>query len=272
MKKKYDLYISLGAACSTSMVLRRSNLQFWSYPFDWLSGSNLYDRVKIFLNDFEGWLNKEDLEFLKEFNGPIPRNFYKNTKTNITYLHDFKYKTPLDECYDEVIEKYNRRINRLFNQIRGSKSVCFVYIDTPASETAVSDETLKELRQMLSDKFPDVNVDILYLFNTFNVSYKSRTTTNIDEHITKIKFDYNKYNPENSGDNDIKLLCRLFEDYHITFKYVTFKNRFRFLTEWFNKKFRKIYNKQIRYTGNKEWNEITILGFEFLREKKKSNF
>lgn len=270
MKKKYDLYVSLGAACSTSMALRRSNLQFWSYPFDWLAGSNLYDRTKIFLNDFDGWLNKEDLTLTKEYNGPVPKNFYFNNKTEINYLHDFKYKTPLDECYDEVVEKYNRRINRLFTQIKGSKNVCFVYIDTPASKTAVSDETLKELQKMLSDKFPDVNIDILYLFNTFNVTFKSRNTVKINEHITKIEFDYNKYNPENNGDTDVKLLCRLFEDYHITFKYVTFKNRFRFLTEWFNKKLRKIYNKQIRYTGNKEWLEITILGFE-MRFKNEKN-
>lgn len=268
MKKKYDLYISLGAACSTSTTLRKTNLQFWSYPFDWLAGSTLYDRVKILINNFDGWLNKEDLEFISEYNGVIPRNFYKNIKTNINYLHDFKYKVPLDDCYDEVIEKYNRRISRLFNQIKNADNVCFVYIDSPASENAVSDEKLEEIQKMLSDKFKDTNIDLLYLFNIKDIQFKSKSLCQVNKHITKIGFDYNRYNEENKHDVDVKILCRLFNNYHITFKYVTFKNRLRFITGWFNKIIRKIFSTQTRYTGNKKWKEYTIFGFEILKERK----
>ena len=63
MKKTYDLYISLGAACSCTTTIRKCNLQFFSYPYDWVANVSYLDRVKFLTNDFQGWFNKEDLKF-----------------------------------------------------------------------------------------------------------------------------------------------------------------------------------------------------------------
>ena len=94
MKKKvFDLYISLGAVCSCTTTLRDCALQFYSYPFDWMAGSDLQGRTEILINDFKNWFNKEDLIFWGNRTFPEPRDIFLNTKTGIVHNHDFKYNT-----------------------------------------------------------------------------------------------------------------------------------------------------------------------------------
>ena len=77
-KKNYDLYLSYGAVCSCSTVLRASSLQFWSYPFDWLGGADVVERAELISNDFEGWLELPDFEFVGTREHPEPKNIFRN--------------------------------------------------------------------------------------------------------------------------------------------------------------------------------------------------
>lgn len=61
LDKKFDLIFSLGEDCACSSYLRRFNLQEYSYPFDWLTKADFSVRVDLLLNDFEGFLEKENL-------------------------------------------------------------------------------------------------------------------------------------------------------------------------------------------------------------------
>ena len=82
MKKKYDLVFGIGAACSCSQMLRKTGLQFSSYPFDWLYGTDFSGRVDILTNDFKDFVNKEDLTFIDATNGDKdnPCDVYNNVK------------------------------------------------------------------------------------------------------------------------------------------------------------------------------------------------
>ena len=59
--QKFDLIFSIGEDCACSSYLRRYNLQDYSYPFDWLTKATFKTRLDLLLNDFQGFLEKENL-------------------------------------------------------------------------------------------------------------------------------------------------------------------------------------------------------------------
>lgn len=67
-KEKYDLILSIGEACSCTQALRKSNLQIFSYPFDWLFGASfetevLSESIKILTADYKMLDEKIDYAF-----------------------------------------------------------------------------------------------------------------------------------------------------------------------------------------------------------------
>ena len=57
--KEYDFYFSLGGSCATTQILRHCHLQFASYPFDWIAGSDIVSRAQIICSGFLDSLRKE---------------------------------------------------------------------------------------------------------------------------------------------------------------------------------------------------------------------
>lgn len=59
--KAYDFVFSLGAACSCSQSLRLANLQFASFPCDWLWGRSPVVRAKALTGGFDALLDESRL-------------------------------------------------------------------------------------------------------------------------------------------------------------------------------------------------------------------
>ncbi len=131
MKRKYDLIYSLGRDCACSEYLIRAGLRTYSGPFDWITGPKFTDRIDIILNDFEGFLNIEDLEPLdKNINPNVvdqKNDYYKNNRSKFHFYHDFSSGIKLEESFKGVKEKYNRRIGRFYKKIGEAKNVLLVY-------------------------------------------------------------------------------------------------------------------------------------------------
>lgn len=214
VKKEYDLIVSLGAACSCTETLRECNLQRYSYPFDWLYGNTFEGRVQLLLSDMKDFINKEDLEKQGEYQRPIPCTIYKNTRNNLVFNHDFPQNSTLDESYTAVFAQYSRRINRLFSQIKKSKSVLFVYIDTPQSTTVLeNDEILLKAQRDLQNKFFDTKIDILYISNS-----KKRKYTKLSQNVIKKEFNYalKSYKNLPSYLPNYKQLCKGLREYKLS--------------------------------------------------------
>lgn len=161
--KTYDLIMSIGALCFCSENLRQHNLQAYSYPFDWLFGSTFSGRVKIVASKFENFLREEDLEF-SHVEDRVSCDAYKNTFNGLGFNHDFPANVPLNESFNAVKEKYDRRINRLINLINESKNILFVYIEGPGQSVATeTNEALIAAQKELQKAFPNTRCDILYL-------------------------------------------------------------------------------------------------------------
>lgn len=184
VKKKYDLIFSLGEACSCTQALRNCNLQLKSYPFDWLFGSSFSQRIDILLNDFDRFIDKKDLEFFYSERS-IKCDAYKNTYNKLVFNHDFPANINVNESYDKIKEKYDRRITRLLKKIDEASSILIVYLETPDHKTIVDDEVLIECHKRLLDKYNNKDINILCISN--DSTYK---VDKISQNIKRIYLNY----------------------------------------------------------------------------------
>ena len=181
--KKYDVIFSLGSACLCSQALRKLHLQFCSYPLDWVTGDDFPNRVDLLTTGFRDFFNREDLVFYPDWKEP-KKDVYKNKRTQIIFPHDFPQDIPFEISYPAVKEKYGRRISRLTGHIEKGKSVLIVYVDKPLKEqNNASDDLLENCYSRIVTRFPDKNIDLLYIFCSDDVSEKK-----IGDHILKVSF------------------------------------------------------------------------------------
>lgn len=162
--KKFDLIFSLGEDCACSSYLRRFNLQEYSYPFDWLTNADFFTRMDLLVNDFKGFLEKENLVQLDKsaFKGNIDEfnDYYADTKTDFYFYHDFDTKIPFDKSFILVKEKYQRRIKRLYHQIQKSQNILTVWWSRNKHQDI---DKVKESYKLLSQKFADKDISILLI-------------------------------------------------------------------------------------------------------------
>jgi len=224
INKKYDFIFSLGEACACTQVLRKCRLQFASFPFDWLYGSNINKRAELISNDMENWFNIEDLEKIGQREHPEPKDIYKNNKTGIVFNHDFPINGELKNDYEKVKEKYDRRINRLLENIRNSNNVLVVYIQNPNQREIVTDENLLFVQSILQKRFQNTTIHLLYLYCERSINYKNRKLYYLNENTYKLIFDYDGYNEELPYVVNFKLLYKIFNKFKISNKFLTSKN------------------------------------------------
>jgi len=168
--KKYDVIFSFGFSCSTAMFLKNQNLRKFSSPFDWVSIAPFSSRCDIFLNKFENYINKEDLEFFGKRETPEPKDMYLNKKNKICFVHDFPIGGNLDETYFCVLDKYQRRIKRLLDKIEQNEKTLLVYMDFPldASSKAGDDEIINFINKA-NEVYNKTHLDILFIRHNENM-------------------------------------------------------------------------------------------------------
>ena len=128
--KKYNIIYSLGRDCACSSYLKKNGLRLTSGPFDWLTNAGFEQRFDLILNDFENFLNKEDLiPMPKPTQFPADKNndYYENKRTGLYFWHDFPADKSFDQSYPLIKQKYNRRIDRFYKNIKKHKRVLLVW-------------------------------------------------------------------------------------------------------------------------------------------------
>jgi len=183
----YDLAFSLGQACACSLVLRTANLQFASFPLDWIARGSISLRAGLVASRFAGWLEKEDFVY----EGTNPMNglgVFVNRRTGFQHLHDFPDR-PIEESFDEVREKFRRREERLCGALGRARRVLCVYISRPAGPDVAPDE-LARCRKTLADAYPNATFDLVHLSCEEGRPFKDRLVRDLSEGVTQIVFDY----------------------------------------------------------------------------------
>ena len=206
VRDRYDLVFGIGQACSCSWALREAGLQFASYPFDWVANVDLVGRSRIVADDFRDWLVEDRMEFEKgtpSYNCDI----YHNRVTGMGFNHDFPKGVPFKESFPSVRAKYDRRINRLFADIRRSKRVLVVWVGVPGRGVLPAEHVALCLKTF-REKFPGVEFRMLVIENDPGVSVKSPRVEEGDG-FERISFDYEDRSKEgNRFQVKMKLLSR----------------------------------------------------------------
>lgn len=203
MRKRYDLVIGMGMACSCSQALRRANLQLLAFPFDWVAPDtrnrrhlvrDMPTRAHAIVGAFADWLRIEDLRFVRphETNG---KDIYLNARTGLVFNHDFPTERPLTETFPEVAGKYRRRSARLIELIRRSRNVLLVRIERPDLPGGTPAADCVEARQILADGFPGVNFSLLQFVCDPSCPPPSRREMAFGDDILQISFDYRSTDP-----------------------------------------------------------------------------
>lgn len=154
--KRFKNIISLGHFCSPAMEFERLGCRKYSFPFDWLITPNLNSVMDLIENHFTDFLNEEYMYQLKQF-----PSYYRNIKVNVDFYHDFSPLKSFDSQILDTSNKYKRRIERFYNQIKSPTLFCR-YI------TKEDYENITETHNRLLTIIKDYNKenDIVYIANS----------------------------------------------------------------------------------------------------------
>lgn len=148
--REYDFCMSLGGSCSAAMQMKQRGLRLASMPLDWVHGRSSARYVKSVVdflwNGFSGWCDFDrlvpmpaDMDIPKATD-PLEVRAWDEAH-DIGFYHDFRYNIFGEggrEYHRGILERYRRRIDRMYDVIRGSRSVFAVVVNAqgalPATE------------------------------------------------------------------------------------------------------------------------------------------
>jgi len=195
MTGNYDLIFGIGAACSCSQSLRAADLQFASFPWDWIGFPSMPERARIMCSGYKGWMEIEDLEYI----GPIGagKAQYRNRKNGILSNHEFKTDVPLEEAFPAVKERYDRRIERLDRLIRSARRPVLVFrLDTPAKAgIPTSLDDCRECRRILSEGYPGTRFEVCLISLDRGRPFADRIEEEPEDGFLHVAFDYADHTP-----------------------------------------------------------------------------
>lgn len=189
--KEYDLAFSLGFSCGTSQALRAAGMQYASYPLDWTGEPNIISSVNLIVNDFTDWFEFEDFKLVDVRHGAgFCTRCYLNEKTSLGFSHEFDDFHPFEESHPRIKKVYDRRVKRLLDDLHASSKILAVYIETPKRDCA-SDEEIINAHRQLAEKFPNAEIDLLYV--AANEAVNKPVLKQLSTNIFTAQFNYRKY-------------------------------------------------------------------------------
>lgn len=189
------LFVSLGAHCQAAGQLERLNLRKRAFPFDWLITNCHKEFLKIFTEDFNGFMDDKYLKASKSGDWHFDNTYYK-----ISFRHEAENprKRRKYQKFKEMIissrTKYERRIAR-FRELRNfSGKVFFIRIANAMdrgytwykeSSPLITENQAIELRDTLRQYFPSLN------FTLVIINYMSANAPEIPWEPDMIEFKVN---------------------------------------------------------------------------------
>lgn len=147
IKGGYDAAFSLGAYCLASTQMYNHSLRPYSGVLDWMYSERLSDVNRLLENHFAGFMQLDHLVY--ERIDDMGRHLVVNdTLYNVLSVHDFSIEanTPGQlVTYNEVKEKYDRRIKRFFEKTAAAEKVLFVRINGTYEEAARLERILSSI-------------------------------------------------------------------------------------------------------------------------------
>jgi hypothetical protein len=160
-------YISLGDACSVAYQLQQNRLKKESLPFDWIRVNNFKDVINIFKDNFSNFCDIDSLQLIKKTNNfPIVNDIFPNENNNsetyvyhhkiynIDFFHDFHTDIKNLDTVKNFVDKYNRRIIRLYDILKSNNEIIFIRDENKYS---INNETINMFIQLMNEINPNMN-------------------------------------------------------------------------------------------------------------------
>lgn len=211
-KKKYDIIYSLGSNCACALYLNKYHLRLTSGPFDWVSEICFENRISLILNDFKDYLKISNLVKITPDNKDVKHEIYKNKKTGCVFPHDFTLNLPLQASYDEVYNKYKRRIERFYNNIQQKEKVLLIWFSL---DMKISDKEILKASKTLNKKF-NKEIDLLIIEHNDDLFNQTIQTKYLNQCCIKISlFAKNKGEIADFTKGNKKVCGKIFKNYSV---------------------------------------------------------
>ena len=139
--KEYDHIISIGNKCASAMMLRNIKVYKDSYPFDFVpTQPHLI------------------LKYIKSFKEFLPDRKNIRNKDGVWFGH-FKFA----DKYDETVETFERRIQRLYDRLKSTDKILFVY--------TTEADVYNEMNSAYNDNYSALKELRDYLLSTYTASF-----------------------------------------------------------------------------------------------------
>lgn len=160
------LFISLGSHCDIASTLRKSGLRKAAFPFDWLVTAEHDLLIKIFEEDFEFFMDENQLKWVPE----IPNSF-KNNRYEVFFYHDapknakWSSEEEFKQHISEIKTKYDRRINRLrqLRQYPGKVFFLRTFFWKEKCKGNQNSQQAKEIKRVLDFYFPNLDFTLVII-------------------------------------------------------------------------------------------------------------
>jgi hypothetical protein len=146
IKGSYDSIFSLGDLCLASIQLKKNSLRNFSGVLDWMASPSLPEVSRLLRNEFNGFLDRPSLRIIGY--ASQDQICVSNDSYQMVFNHDFgtdKNTLQYIGSYDEVKEKYDRRIKRTLEKMKKDKRLLFVRTEGTFEEVLELHTTLSSM-------------------------------------------------------------------------------------------------------------------------------
>lgn len=213
-QKTYDIIYSIGADCGCALYMQRHGLRKYASPFDWLTKATFETRLKLIVNGFKGFLDKDSIKPLIQENHPTNLHYalYQDINLGFYFYHDFDTNLEFDKALLDVQNKYQRRIKRFYKKIEKSERVLLVWF---SRYSTIDDSITKELCEKVITKFGK-KIDFLLIENEENKNLGEIEKVEISPNIIKYKLNTSKLNGTDNETLGNMIDCdRIFSEYEL---------------------------------------------------------
>lgn len=145
LKGEYDAIFSLGDLCLASIQLKKHNLRPYSGVLDWMASPELSKVNELLENRFSGFLEYDNLRVIGYADSFI---CVSDDGYNLVSNHDFDGERNTLEylgAYVDVMEKYERRIQRFLTEMTNAKRILFVRTEGTLMDAAELQDVLSRI-------------------------------------------------------------------------------------------------------------------------------
>ena len=145
LKGEYDAIFSLGDLCLASIQLKKHKLRPYSGVLDWMASPDLSKLNELLENRFIGFFEYDNLRVIgyadtficvsDDGYDLVSNHDFDGEKNTLTYLGS----------YPEVMEKYERRIQRFLSEMDNAKRILFVRTEGTLEDAAVLQDVLSRI-------------------------------------------------------------------------------------------------------------------------------